>query len=433
VIDTLSDLLTGFRDKELQLIKKYEIIDHPVMIGDMYEGLTKNILSKSLFAGLDLRVVSGKITNSEGSFSSQIDCMLVEGEGDHIPYTEDFIYDHSQVVAVIEVKKTLYSSEISDAYDNLRSVVDVSEPIDGSSYHTKMLRDAYRMILRKGLPERSELAKLPMEEQMIYHILISEVFLPLRVVWGYYGFKSEYKLRESFNAYLRENSTTDFNVPITGYGPSNLPSLIMCNKHCLLKNNGMPYGTPLIDEYWPVYLSTSGNPIMCFLEYIWTRLSYKYNLSSDIFGDDLELTAVNRFIDCRLIKKSGKTGWEYNYLEIPKGELEIPMEPKQWQPAFIDENQYAVFIVLCNQGQINIYEDQGFKKFLESKGIEMKDFIQRLIDTGLVYLKDGNLMLLTDHCMLGFSEDGRIFAGEDKDGRVTRWLLKQKAQGLNGE
>ena len=30
----------------------------------MYEGLTKEIIEKSLFDGLDLSVVSGKITNS---------------------------------------------------------------------------------------------------------------------------------------------------------------------------------------------------------------------------------------------------------------------------------------------------------------------------------------------------------------------------------
>ncbi|WP_413227377.1 DUF6602 domain-containing protein [Bacillus altitudinis] len=63
------------------------------------------MLEKSIFENFDLRVVSGQIINKNKDISSQIDCMIVEGEGRQIPNTNDFIYDISQVIAVIEVKK----------------------------------------------------------------------------------------------------------------------------------------------------------------------------------------------------------------------------------------------------------------------------------------------------------------------------------------
>lgn len=78
------------------------------MIGGMYEGLTKEIVEKSLFDGMNLRVVSGKITNQvDGKLSDQIDCMVVIGNGTKLPYSGDYIYDIDQVIMVIEVKKNL--------------------------------------------------------------------------------------------------------------------------------------------------------------------------------------------------------------------------------------------------------------------------------------------------------------------------------------
>jgi hypothetical protein len=107
MIKTVSDFLAELKSKGTELIKKYEIVDHPVLIGDMYEGLTQEILNKSIFVGLNLKIVGGKIKNLKGDLSSEIDCMLVEGEGEKLPFTEKYIYHFTQVIAVIEVKKIL--------------------------------------------------------------------------------------------------------------------------------------------------------------------------------------------------------------------------------------------------------------------------------------------------------------------------------------
>lgn len=90
-----------------------EYIKQPGLIGDMYEGLTSELLNKSIFEGLDLRIASGKVKNNSGFLSSQIDCMLVVGDGDNIPFTNKKVYHYSQVIAVLEVKKILTKKKLS--------------------------------------------------------------------------------------------------------------------------------------------------------------------------------------------------------------------------------------------------------------------------------------------------------------------------------
>jgi hypothetical protein len=143
MIKTVSDFLEEFKAKGLAMIRVNEDIDHPGLIGDMYEGLTHAMLKEAVFQNLDLKIVSGKITNTKGQMTKQIDCMLVKGEGRKLPFTDEWVYHYSQVIAVIEVKKNLFSSDLASSYENLKSVLDVSrEPEQpGEQYMTEILRD----------------------------------------------------------------------------------------------------------------------------------------------------------------------------------------------------------------------------------------------------------------------------------------------------
>ena len=74
VIKTVSELLLEITNKGVSEIEPFLNIGHNPMIGSMYEGLTQDIARKAIFDGLDLKVVSGKITNKNGDLSRQIDC-----------------------------------------------------------------------------------------------------------------------------------------------------------------------------------------------------------------------------------------------------------------------------------------------------------------------------------------------------------------------
>lgn len=425
MIDTISDLLLKLKDKEQELLKKYNIVKHPGIIGDMYEGLTKDILSKSIFNGLDIQVRAGKIKNSKNQFSGEIDCMIVIGEGEKIPYTDKYIYDSSKVIAVIQVKKKLFSKDIKDSYENLRTVIKVTEPRQGEQYHYRLLRDSWRLICKEELPLRENLIKISAEKQHLYHVLLMEAFYPSRIVWGYNGFKSEFSLRNHFADYLEENISTEENKGILGFGPLNFPNLIICDKYSLIKTNGIPFAHPLFDDsWWPFFVSSYENPVYFLLEIIWTRLHYMFGITSEIFGEDMTVDEMHGFLLCRYKETEKIKGWEYYCVPAPKDLLEKPLEHEKWKPTFVDETQFIILNQLCEKGVIDCKGDAELKGFVEKQGYTLESFIESLKETGLVDITDQVLSLITEECICGIAPDGRYFAGDNKSGRVTRWTLQ---------
>lgn len=425
MISTVSDLLLTLKDREQELLKQYDIVKHPGIIGNMYEGLTKDILSKSIFKGLGLQVKAGKIRNSKNEFSGEIDCMIVIGDGENIPYTDKFIYDSSKVIAVIQVKKNLFAKDIKDSYENLKTVINVTENRETERYHTILHRDTWRLMCKEELPQRKELEKLSVEKQMLYHILLLESFYPTRIVWGYNGFKSEFSLRESFSEYLKDNLSGSKDNRILGFGPLNFPSLIICDKYSLIKSNGIPFAAPILEnDWWPIYFSSYDNPVSFLLEVLWTRLQYMFELSPEIFGEDLTQEEMHPYLLTRYNETKEMKGWEYNYIPVRKEELEKPLNHKEWEPSFLTETQYIVLTKLCKDGILDVIADEGFQDFLRKSGCELEELTISLKATGLVDFKDNKLTLITEQCVCGITPDGRYFAADNKTGRVTRWTIK---------
>ena len=422
MLNTISDLLNALKNKEQELLKEYDIVKHPGIIGDMYEGLTKEILSQSIFDGLNLSIKAGKIRNSKSEFSGEIDCMIVIGEGEQIPYTDKYIYDHKQVIAVIQVKKNLYSKDIRDSYDNLKSVVEIAEVEQSEQFHMKILRDTWRLMFKEELPKREELSGLDKEKEMIYHVLLLEAYHPARIVWGYNGFKSELKLRESYFNYLGENlSTTDDKK--MGFGPLNFPNLIICDKFSLVKSNGIPFVYPVQDDlWWPLYLSNEGNPVYYILEIIWTRLVYMFKLPSEIFGEDLNIDQMHGFINAIYREKDDIKGWEYMYIPLSNSELKQPATPSDWEPVFITNLQFTFLNILGGQ---NSFPLADLDEFLEGENIPKEDFVKALRETGLFNIGDTQITFITENCISGIDMHGRYYAADNKTGKVERWLLNQ--------
>jgi len=120
MIKTVANLLKAFADQERVKLDKQDLAHGPT-IGAMYEGLTKEILDKSLPSELELQVVSGFASFKE-QLSGEIDCMLVCGDGEQIPYTNKYKWHIKDVIAVFEVKKTLTAENLADSYDHLRGI-----------------------------------------------------------------------------------------------------------------------------------------------------------------------------------------------------------------------------------------------------------------------------------------------------------------------
>ncbi|GAB6613369.1 DUF6602 domain-containing protein [Bacillus cereus] len=416
MIENILDLLEALKEKGINEIEPFLKVKHGPMIGNMYEGLTKKILETAIFKELDLKVVTGKIFNKNGDMSNQIDCMIVEGEGEKLPYSDEYLWDIRNVIAIIEVKKNLYSDELESAYLNLKSAADLKLPEENMKI--SLLRDSYKSIVHEELPLHNDVEKLPFHKQMIYHSLVMDSYIPARIIFGYTGYKGEHNLREAFVKYLKENLNQK------GFGVVSFPNLVICDEYSLIKTNGMPYATPIeADDFWVFYCSYNKNPLLLMIEILWTRISYKYKVT-DIFGDDLKMQGLRPLLKGKAIHKKKRIGWEYNVIEISKDQLEQFVESYEWSPVFLEETQFTVINGLCMGMSANI-NDSNFTKIISANQTNVEQFIKDLVNTNLVYIdSNGHISLLTDECICMILPDGRLVAGENKDNRLMNWVKK---------
>ena len=426
MIETVSDFLEQFREYALDKIEKDDPeIKHRPTIGNIFEGLTSRLLNKSIFKGLNIKIVENSfIVNNRDEISPEMDCMLVIGDGIQISFTDQYKYHIKDVVAVIQVKKKLYANDLDDSYQNLKAVIDINEPRKAEPYVNRTIHDGFKALTSKRLPEKENLDSLSERESILYHFLMMEAYHPLRIVIGYYGYQDEYGLREGFVNKLEEICKDG---PVRGYSPGSFPNLIICGKNTINKNNAMPIGIPFQnkDYYWPVLLTSNEKPMYYLLELIWTRLSYKFEISSEIFGDDFDFDTVHPFISCKEKKIDNENfGWEYNFHELSRKTLSEPLAKTPWKPAELNKAQYSILFALSEKKVIDIYNDQLFLDFLINENEELDIFIDKLVETKLVYVNEGKMYLLVDDLLTTFSPEGTVYAGENKNGEMTNYIMK---------
>jgi hypothetical protein len=433
MIHTVADLFDDVRRKEAEALNRYDI-QHPSMIGSMYEGLTKRLVQDAIFDNLDLRVVDGKIRNEAGKLSGQIDCMLVYGEGERVPYTDSWVYPPEQVLVVIEVKKNLYATALRDAYSSLRSLQSLTSTSDRP---LGLARSSFRVIA--GLDASIEdLPLLSAEMQMLFGCLAKDQLAPARIVMGYFGFKTKWNLRHALIEYLQQEmdrAAQNGEKAAEGFGPASFPSLILCNESALVKLNAMPYGAPILnglhlapegdqDGWWPFFGSMTGQNGLALLEIVWTRLRDRFDLPASIFGEDLEIESPNPLL---FTKPVSSKGWGFVTCEALSSQLIV--KSHDWKPVLLTEAQGAAIAYLAERSEVELDSDLEFRRFAEDSNSDIARFATDLQATGLVFI-DANrrLRFLTYGCDVVFLPDGRIAAGENSTGRLTRWALREMEQ-----
>lgn len=419
IIKNVSELLLEMEKRGIGEIQSFFNIQHGPMIGEMYEGLTKELAEKALFEGLNLKVVSGKITNSAGQLSNQIDCMIVIGEGEKLPFTNEFVYNINNVIMVIEVKKNLFSKELSDGYVNLRSVAE-TQANNYRKLKGKAIKSAFSSIVGKPLENYESISNLDYQEQMLYHILLDEELLPIRVLFGYSGFSNEITLRSKFINFLSQHISTKDN-PQTGFGPQLFPNLIIAGAYSLIKTNGMPYSAKLMNVEGFCWLASyRRNPILLLLELLWTRLSYQYDLPSDVFGDELQNESLAPLLTINAVE--GYKGWNYTYFDLSQNRInEIDKEESTWRPTSLSINEYVLLLKLCNGGTVTVID---LEKAVGNAD-ESKNIIDNLSWSNLIYIENDSIKLLANNCKLLIDPQYGYMAADDSDGRLTNWLSRR--------
>jgi hypothetical protein len=430
-IKTVSDFLLQLINKGVEDIKPYLNINHNSIIGGMYEGLTKKFLEKAIFKDMDLRVVSGKITNDAGEFSKQIDCMVVIGEGDLVPFTDNYVYHINQVIMVVEVKKNLFMRELTGGYDNLKSVIDIQNN-NYREVRMQAITDAFLGITGIPFPGEENINTLKDDYQMLYHALVVEALLPIRVIFGYTGFKNELVLRENFykllsNAQMVETNSCGLNdesqtINRKGFGITSLPNLIVCNESSIVKTNGMPYSVVFDHDGGFVWMASyRHNPITVLLELLWTKLTYHYNISSYIFGEDVFLEGLAPLLLAKMV--DGKNnGWHYTCMALNQTQLEDidKMYNKPWQPEVLTKEEYIIMQWLCENDMPTSIK--FFEKYMPADKVESN--INTLIEKRLIYKGGDNVQLITKQCIVAIDPEYGYVAADDFDGRFSNWLFR---------
>lgn len=421
-INTLADLLNAFANSENERLKQKDI-KHGPTIGRMYEGLTSEILNASLFKGLNL--VVARSSSIKGSYT-EFDVILAEGTGERTDYTDSFEFAPEQVLAVIQVKKSLYSKDLKDSYENLKDATALFYDTKAEEYMCRQASDAVRLTLNKPVSAYSHGA-LNIYEEYVYHSLVTEAQMPIRIVLAYNGFKSEKNFRQALVEYLStmQSTTSD---RIEGYGPNNIPNLIICDNFSCVKCCGQPFNSPLdlaADGWWHFVGTSHYNPMYFFLEMLWSKLTYKYNLPNDIFGEDLQTPALSPFLSCRTHIEDGKAiGWDYEYFDRDDSFLRDNNEIQEWKPVELDIAQFAVISELCKKSSIDTRGDKDLEDFVKKNGyMDLQSFIDGLIKTKLVSCVEGRLTLLTKQCQC-FIHGDKFYAADNDSGRLNNWLIK---------
>jgi hypothetical protein len=405
MINTIKELLESIRIQGINEISKFSHIKHGPTIGDMYEGLTKEMLNKAIFKDLNLKVCSGFICNRENELSKQIDCMIVVGDGIEIPYIKAYKYDISQVIAVIEVKKDLFGKEMDLSYKNLLSVKNIIKP--DHDMEIDIFEQAYENVTGRKLPNKQELDKMAEEEQYLYHALLVESYMPIRIAFGYGGFSTEQSLRRAFIDYMSSNTK------VKGYSVSSIPSLIVADQNSILKTNGIPFAISIKNQEkgeWGVLGSANRAPILLLLYLIWTRLYYLFpDLPEEIF-DNTEI-----FINPLMKAKGRKEGWEYTFIE---GKLEYSNE-EMWKPLEITLMS-NILLKMIEKGYSITLDNKFLIEECVKNGEVFSEVIKDLVYKRIVCVDNSVIRVLSDN-WITVIYNGKYYFGDNFNNRMIEW------------
>lgn len=421
MLHTIADLLQEIIVTERSVIDQLDIT-HPGTIGEMYEGLTRSTLERSIPHHLvdSLRVTHGFIRHPDGKLSREIDCMVVRGAGEPIPHTDRQIVPLNKVVAVIEIKKNLFGADLQAAHNNLLSV---SNTAPEGEANERLLCSAFQMITGYAMPEgKEDVGELPRDIRHIYYSLLWDAFLPPRIIFGYNGYSSENGLRNAFVDYLSTKEGKPF------CNPSGLPNLVCSNGYSILKLNGMPDQVRMEGEMWPLLASTDENPVYLLLDQIFCRLNFDGEIPPEFFDDPLFLPTRHLLGQVEFGERDDRLAWHMDILGDVPPDDESARDVRSdalgvgWSPAEVTHCEQVVLMGIDTLGVD--FTDPDLIEFLESEG-ETPDSICRSLQRKRLATRVGDSMqFLTTNCKIAMLRDGKTVAGEDIAGRVSKYVAE---------
>ncbi|MDY0906531.1 DUF6602 domain-containing protein [Pedobacter sp. CFBP9032] len=305
-VTSIKEIIEEVLAFEVQKIGKFKYkMEHRPSIGDQYEAALLNSIDATLPPDSDLRVVTGFIGNKDFKLSGQIDCMLVKGEGEKVPGSkEQHVYSVSDVLMIFEIKKRFFTNDLREAYSHLKEIQEFDRNVNGLDSSCWLeFRKIFSISTRIWLNSYEDASKLDLQNEFIFHELLTQFNNPTRVVFGYYGLKNEKSLRNKLYAFLQKN------IGVKGFGPFSLPDMIISNDSCIVKLNGQPH-IPLIENDNFVFMASStGENLAILAEMIAAKISRFYPV--DYHGTS-PADVMQPFLSAKLAIDNGDPiGWHY--------------------------------------------------------------------------------------------------------------------------
>ncbi|RZM22081.1 MAG: hypothetical protein EOO88_30520 [Pedobacter sp.] len=373
MITTIAHLVRDLQVEENKKLATFNI-QHPGTIGKMYEGLTSALLDLAIPVGFDVQVVTGFSEDVKGNLSPQADVMVVYGEGKKIPYTDDLVWPIRQVIAVLEIKKTLYGRELVDGLEKMKKVYELDlearrSACKVSSIDLSLAVQAFAILTGYYPKSDSEAQALPNEMGIVFDMFKEEQLGPVRVILGYDGYNSELGLRNGVMEKIKA-------VPDLIDWPVMIPSLIICQNYSIVKRNGQPYCSKLTPEgYWPLLASTSKNPMKILLEQVWTKLTTTFKSSINM-DDTLEMEHLSPLLACKFPVIKFERVPMYEQVDSTDEQLKRNII-SVWAPESININESTLINKACC-GDIDV-TDIELQNWATTNGLDLKKVCENLV------------------------------------------------------
>lgn len=376
MITSFAEFLEQLQEKEDAFLAQQPVTHGPT-IGDMYEGLTRELLERAIPEQLNVRLVDGFVLGVDGKPSHQTDAMLVMGEkGQRIPKTSQWIWPIEDVLAVFEVKKSLFGNQLVDSLEKMRAVSLQQKELMASERKRVKLgpsKDAFARLMGR-FPSTAELDDFEGAGGEILRTIAHEQLAPVRIVFGYEGYADETGLRKGFLDALRD-------APDGLAGPAVLPNLIICRRNAILKMNGHPFISPIGDDgRWNLFGSTRVAPFALLLELIWTRLGNEFNAQFPV-DDNLTKEVIAPLLAGEVVTNGSVRGWMFHYSTLSKKQLaETPAD--RWEPVAVTLEEYVIFGMAMNLGGLDL-NDQSLRDGAAKSAVNLQSFADRLVSARL--------------------------------------------------
>lgn len=417
MITNFAQFLERLQEKEAAILAA-EAVKHGPTIGDMYEGLTKELVERAIPKSLGVQLVEGFVVGADGKYGHQTDAMLVMGDaGRQLPKTSKWAWPIEDVLAVFEVKKNLYVTDLADSLVKMRSLSEQQRQFLLAANRPIAIGTSHRAFARAlgRFPAAGELDDFDNPGGEILRTIAHEQLAPVRVVFGYEGYADEHGLRQAFIDALGK---AEGGVA----GPGVLPNLVICRRNALVKLTGHPYIAPIGDNgRWDLFGSTREAPFRLLLELIWTRLANQFGKGFPL-DDTLESEAIAPLLAGAPVKVDGQRGWYLYTTELSKAQL-AEVGSEQWAPVELSTAEAVLFQMAMKGGGFDL-ESATRLEAAAHYGVNLKGFVKRLVKEHLVaWVQPTNAEPIADTIHHMISPDGKTWASTNLD-LLTLWGAK---------